>query len=269
MWVWNAWFFYLLFSAGIKKPNIDIWPVFPFKVFIIFARSLDLQLSHFAIASLIFLRISSWSANFDLSTNVSSLGASYHVFTCWCNRGCWSLYQSFLDPNNVWRQLDQRTLGGYLIPYGRSTAQYNILIRQSKSWGVMIAGINVFARHMLDQFTQKPLRIAMILVLRRQKPLTNALDGLYLPYVDCMLEARWVEGSAVSLSRGTCVWWKSCWGPPFTHDGVGFHHMGRWHYIGCLYQGVTILNPWPLPSALRINLQGDGLHVHDDYDLSS
>ena len=24
-----------------------------------------------------------------------------------------------------------------------------------------------------------------------------------------------------------------------------------------------------LPSALRINLQGDGLHIHDEYDLSS
>ena len=28
----------------------------------------------------------------------------------------------------------------------------------------------------------------------RQKPLTNALYGLYLPYVDRMLEARLVEG---------------------------------------------------------------------------
>ena len=26
---------------------------------------------------------------------------------------------------------------------------------------------------------------------------------------------------------------------------------------------------FPLPSALRINLQGDGLHVHDEYALSS
>ena len=25
----------------------------------------------------------------------------------------------------------------------------------------------------------------------------------------------------------------------------------------------------PLPSALQINLQGDGLHVHDEHDLSS
>ena len=56
-----------------------------------------------------------------------------------------------------------------------------------------------------DQFSQKQLRNATILVLRRQKPLTNALDGLYLPSVNGMLEARWVEGCAVSLSRHTCV----------------------------------------------------------------
>ena len=51
--------------------------------------------------------------------------------------------------------------------------------------------------------------------------------------------------------------------------GVAFHPTERWRYIGCLYQGETILNPLPLPSALGVNLQGDGLHVHDEYDLSS
>ena len=56
-----------------------------------------------------------------------------------------------------------------------------------------------------DQFSWKQLRNATIEVLRRQKPLTNALDGLYLPCVDRMLEARWVEGCAVSLPRRTCV----------------------------------------------------------------
>ena len=40
-----------------------------------------------------------------------------------------------------------------------------------------------------DQFSRKQLRNATILVLRRQKPSTNALDGLYLPCVDRMLEA--------------------------------------------------------------------------------
>ena len=49
--------------------------------------------------------------------------------------------------------------------------------------------------------------------------------------------------------------------------GVGFHPTGGWRYIGCLWE--TILNPLPLPSAPRINLQGDGLHVHDEHDLSS
>ena len=49
-----------------------------------------------------------------------------------------------------------------------------------------------------NQFSRKQLRNAMILVLRRQKPSTNALDGL-----DCMLEARWVEGCVVSLLRRT------------------------------------------------------------------
>ena len=58
---------------------------------------------------------------------------------------------------------------------------------------------------MSDQFSQKQLLNATILVLRRQKLLTNALDGLYLPCADHMLEACWVECCPVSLSRHTCV----------------------------------------------------------------
>ena len=58
---------------------------------------------------------------------------------------------------------------------------------------------------MSDQFNMKQLRNATIIVLRRQKPSTNALDGLYLPCVDCMLEARWVEGCGGSLLRHKCV----------------------------------------------------------------
>ena len=83
-----------------------------------------------------------------------------------------------------------------------------------------------------DQYSQKQLRNAMILVLRRQKPPTNALDGLYLPCVDSMLEAHWVEGCAVSLSRHTCVWWKSRQGFPSPtwcrfqpHGEVALHRM--------------------------------------------
>ena len=47
-------------------------------------------------------------------------------------------------------------------------------------------------------------RNVTILVLRRQKPLTIALDGLYFPCVYCMLEARWVEGcgQGVHVSDG-------------------------------------------------------------------
>ena len=56
-----------------------------------------------------------------------------------------------------------------------------------------------------DQFSRKQLRNAQIVVLRRQKPSTNALDGLYLPWVDRMLEAHWVEGCAESLPRRRCV----------------------------------------------------------------
>ena len=56
-----------------------------------------------------------------------------------------------------------------------------------------------------DQFSWKHLRTATILVLIRQKPSTNAQDGLYLPCVDCMLEACWVEGCAVSLPKRACV----------------------------------------------------------------
>ena len=40
---------------------------------------------------------------------------------------------------------------------------------------------------------------------KRQKPLTNALDGLYLQCVDRILEARWVEGCAESFPRRTFV----------------------------------------------------------------
>ena len=56
-----------------------------------------------------------------------------------------------------------------------------------------------------DQFSQKQLRNATILVLRRQKPSTNALDGLYLSYVNRMLEACWVESCAESSPRRKCV----------------------------------------------------------------
>ena len=77
-----------------------------------------------------------------------------------------------------------------------------------------------------DQFSWNQLRNAMIVVLRRQKPSTNALDGFYLPCVDRMLEACWVEGCDESLPRHTGVWRRSCWGLPFTHHGVGFYPMG-------------------------------------------
>ena len=89
-----------------------------------------------------------------------------------------------------------------------------------------------------------------MIVLRRQKPLTNALEGLYLPCVDHMLEDYWVEGCDESLPRCTCDWQKTRCGLLFTHDGVGFHPTGRWRYIRCLYQGETILNHLPFPSAL-------------------
>ena len=56
-----------------------------------------------------------------------------------------------------------------------------------------------------DQFSRKELRNATILVLRRQKPSTNAMGGLHLPCVNRMLEARWVEGCAESLPRRACV----------------------------------------------------------------
>ena len=56
-----------------------------------------------------------------------------------------------------------------------------------------------------DQFSSKQLRNATIVVLRRQKPLANALDGLHLPWTGRMLEARWIEGCAESLPRRTGV----------------------------------------------------------------
>ena len=56
-----------------------------------------------------------------------------------------------------------------------------------------------------DQFSRNQLRNATIVVLRRQKPSTNALDGLYLLWMDRMLEARWVECCDESLPRRACV----------------------------------------------------------------
>ena len=50
-----------------------------------------------------------------------------------------------------------------------------------------------------DQFSWKKWRKAMILALKRQKPLTNALDGLYLSCADRILQVRWVEGRADTL----------------------------------------------------------------------
>ena len=41
----------------------------------------------------------------------------------------------------------------------------------------------------LDQFSRFQLQNATIVVLRRQKSSTNALDGLYLPWMDHTLEA--------------------------------------------------------------------------------
>ena len=73
-----------------------------------------------------------------------------------------------------------------------------------------------------DQFSWKQLRNATILVLRRQKPSTNALDGLYLPCVDCMLEARWVEGCAESLRKVDGAFLHPWW--------CGFSLHGRWWY---------------------------------------
>ena len=96
-----------------------------------------------------------------------------------------------------------------------------------------------------DQFNWKQLWNAAIEVLRRQKPSTNALDGLYLKFVDHMLEAWWVDCCDESVPGRSCVWRKSCWGLPFTHDGEGFHPTGRCCYIICLYQGGAILNPLP------------------------
>ena len=101
-----------------------------------------------------------------------------------------------------------------------------------------------------------------ILVLRRQKPLTNALDGLYLPRVDCMLQR--LAGLKVALChcRGVHVSdEKVAGGFPspmmvqvFTPQGGGvIHRMSL--------PGGAILNPLPLPSALRITLHWDGLHV--------
>ena len=66
----------------------------------------------------------------------------------------------------------------------------------------------------LDQFSWKQRRKAMILALRRQKPLTNALDGLYLPCAVCKLRVLWDESCAESLRFHTPVLGESRRGVP-------------------------------------------------------
>ena len=100
-----------------------------------------------------------------------------------------------------------------------------------------------------DQFSQKQLWNAMILVLWRQKPLTNAQDGLYLPCVDRMLEACWVEGVlchcwGVHVSDGKVAGGSPSptWCRFSPHMEVVLHRMSL--------PGETILNPLPLPLTL-------------------
>ena len=65
-----------------------------------------------------------------------------------------------------------------------------------------------------------------------------------MPWMDCIC-CVWVvclklSGLNVVLChcRGVHVSDGKVAGLPFqTHDGVGFHPTGRWHYIRCLYQG--------------------------------
>ena len=56
-----------------------------------------------------------------------------------------------------------------------------------------------------DQLSWKQWRKAAILALKRQKLLTNVLDGLYLPCADRMLQVCWVEGLAGILTWHTSV----------------------------------------------------------------
>ena len=80
------------------------------------------------------------------------------------------------------------------------------------------------------------------------------------PCADRMLQVRWVEGrtACIEVACGIHLCDEEKAAGAFLHPryGVGFHPTGRQRYIGCLYQGETILNPLPLPSALRIKLQG-------------
>ena len=58
-----------------------------------------------------------------------------------------------------------------------------------------------------DQFRRKQLHRAT--TVRRQRPWTNALGGLYLPCLNRMLGCRWVDGRAVALRWYTSEWGKS------------------------------------------------------------
>ena len=121
-----------------------------------------------------------------------------------------------------------------------------------------------------DQFSWKLLWNATILVLRRQKPLTNALDWLYLQCVDYMLEACWVESCDVSLPRCTCDSWKSCQWLPFTYNGRGGIERqirGAWPPLSSLFHNCPVLqlpiylawqdkwDPCPLPSNMLVACQ--------------
>ena len=93
------------------KLSIDIWPVLRFKVFHDFCTILVLVIEPLRYCIVVFTQYNfTRSFNSDLSISVSSLGASYQLFTYICNRWRWRLYRSFLDPNNFWRRVDQHAL---------------------------------------------------------------------------------------------------------------------------------------------------------------
>ena len=60
-----------------------------------------------------------------------------------------------------------------------------------------------------DQYRRKTLHRAT--TVRKQRPWTNVLGGLYLPYLNRLLGCRWVDGCDEALRWYTSEWGK---GPP-------------------------------------------------------
>ena len=118
-----------------------------------------------------------------------------------------------------------------------------------KDWNSGIPAIQILSLQSEFRYFQCQIP-GMILALKRQKPLTNALDGLYLTCADRILLVFWVKGRADTLRWHASMWGESWQGFSITHDGVGFHSTGSGVTLEVSTRGrqSSITNTCPLLS---------------------